>query len=108
MRKQTGCSRYDERPEICRNFECAWKSDPTYPEWMKPDSCNAVAVVRQIEGFKYVELVESAYAKTDTATLLHFIQWAHDTYGNIKVTINGGWRYFGTSDFCRAMQDQQS
>lgn len=99
-----GCTRYEERPSMCRDFECVWKRDSTYPSWMKPSAVNALATIQEVEGIEYATLIESPYQKTDTATVLAFVQWAHDRYGNVKVDINGGWRYFGTPEFCDAMR----
>ena len=39
-----GCTIYEDRPEICRNFQCMWLANPDndYPAWLKPDVCNFV------------------------------------------------------------------
>lgn len=37
-----GCTIYDDRPKLCRIFECAWLTDPTVPEELKPDNSNLI------------------------------------------------------------------
>jgi len=35
--KDKGCTIYEDRPESCRTFECAWLQVPDMPENLKPN-----------------------------------------------------------------------
>jgi hypothetical protein len=39
---EAGCATHDTRPPSCRNFECFWLMDPSFPEDMRPDRCGVV------------------------------------------------------------------
>lgn len=39
---QIGCGIYNERPSVCRRFECAWISAPNLPDEMRPDRCGVL------------------------------------------------------------------
>ncbi len=40
---EQGCNQYDSRPQICRDFQCAWISDTTnIPVWMRPDKAKVI------------------------------------------------------------------
>ncbi len=44
---KTGCGIYNERPEVCRAFTCAWlNKELNLPDWMKPN--NAHVIVQQL------------------------------------------------------------
>jgi hypothetical protein len=38
---QADCTIYDERPESCRSFACAWLAGEM-PDWMRPDRVDAM------------------------------------------------------------------
>lgn len=44
MAEGEGCTIHDERPKLCRMFECAWLTDPTVPERLWPGESHAVIV----------------------------------------------------------------
>ena len=51
-----GCSRYEERPGVCRDFQCQWISDPTMgPEWY-PRTSHMVVSSSAAEGVVYVDV----------------------------------------------------
>jgi hypothetical protein len=39
----TGCGIHPTRPRSCRNFECFWLMDESFPEDLRPDRCGIVA-----------------------------------------------------------------
>ena len=39
---ETGCGIHQTRPQSCRNFECFWLMDETFPEDLRPDLCGVV------------------------------------------------------------------
>lgn len=42
--KKKGCTIYDARPEMCRQFECVWLQDlvGVFPDDLRPDRCRVV------------------------------------------------------------------
>ena len=40
----THCTIHEKRPQVCRDFFCAWVKDKTFsiPEWMKPNLSNVI------------------------------------------------------------------
>lgn len=36
---RTGCEIYDERPPVCRRFQCGWLQAPNLPDALRPDRC---------------------------------------------------------------------
>jgi len=36
-----GCAIYDQRPEVCRRYLCAWMTEDL-PEELKPSNCNFI------------------------------------------------------------------
>ena len=42
--KENKCSIYNERPDFCKSFQCAW-SQHLIPEEMRPDKCNVLVTV---------------------------------------------------------------
>ncbi len=38
-----GCTIYDRRPAVCRDFVCAWAiNDLDYPQWLRPDNARVI------------------------------------------------------------------
>ena len=37
-----GCGIYDERPPVCRRFECGWLQAPNLPDALRPDRCGVL------------------------------------------------------------------
>ena len=42
QRTAQGCAIHADRPQSCRNFECFWLMDDSFPEDMRPDLCGVV------------------------------------------------------------------
>jgi tetratricopeptide (TPR) repeat protein len=51
------CSIYEDRPEACRNYQCAW-SQHLFPEWMKPNLSGVLISVETENGSQYLKVVE--------------------------------------------------
>ena len=39
---ETGCAIHLTRPQSCRNFECFWLMDDSFPDDLRPDLCGVV------------------------------------------------------------------
>lgn len=46
--KVAGCLIHDDRPECCRDFQCVWLGDKTWPEDLSPRKTNCVVVIQSI------------------------------------------------------------
>jgi len=55
--KGNGCGIYDTRPNVCRSFQCLWKTDLNLPEWLKPSLVNVILSTKVLGNFKYIEVV---------------------------------------------------
>jgi hypothetical protein len=55
-----GCSRYAERPKVCRDFECQWLADGTVADYWRPTKSHMVMTSDAEERIVYVD-VDPAY-----------------------------------------------
>jgi len=44
-----GCRIYSRRPKLCADFQCAWLSDPSWPEAWRPDQSGLLCLREEIE-----------------------------------------------------------
>jgi len=44
-----GCTIYEDRPPICRDFQCLWLQDLQMPGWMKPEFSKVIMYQRTYE-----------------------------------------------------------
>lgn len=52
------CSIYKNRPDVCRNFECAWYQN-FFPEWMRPDQCGVLIYFQPWSQGQYLRVLET-------------------------------------------------
>ena len=53
--EEKNCTVHEQRPEVCRNYQCAW-SQGILPEWMKPNKSNALVNVEKWGGNSNAEV----------------------------------------------------
>lgn len=46
--KECGCGIYEDRPQVCKGYQCAW-SQSLFPEEMRPDKCGIIVSVESNE-----------------------------------------------------------
>jgi len=51
---ENGCGVHKARPEVCRNYQCAW-SQHLLPEEMRPDKCDVLVSVENNENGQYLK-----------------------------------------------------
>lgn len=53
------CSIYNDRPQSCHNFQCAWTQN-LFPEWMKPNACGVLVSVEinKNDNVQFLRVVE--------------------------------------------------
>lgn len=54
---QQGCSIYEDRPEGCKKYQCAW-TQHLFPDWMQPNKCGAMISVEQENGGQFLKVTE--------------------------------------------------
>jgi Fe-S-cluster containining protein len=54
--EEGGCGVHKARPEVCRNYQCAW-SQHLLPEEMRPDKSNVLVSVEQNENGQYLKVL---------------------------------------------------
>lgn len=47
---QIGCGIYDERPPVCRRFECGWLQASNLPEALRPDRSGVLFAANDLAG----------------------------------------------------------
>lgn len=78
----SGCSVYEDRPDDpCRTFNCAWITDDSIPEWMKPNISGAIVVVKKLGDFIFPVLIPTN-DDYSINVLSQFILWGLGKYGN--------------------------
>ncbi len=51
---KNGCSIYEQRPiDPCKTFECQWKSNRIFPDWLKPDKSHVIILKRHLDIFDF-------------------------------------------------------
>ena len=98
LNKCGGCTIYEERPEVCRDFRCEWLENPEIPEWMKPSLVNTIIIDQDQADVRYFEVVETD-GKIDSVVLNWIILFAIRNKINLRYSVNGDMNNFGTAEF---------
>lgn len=103
-----GCSIYKDRPlEPCTTYQCGWIKNPDIPEWMKPSEVDAIVDFRELDGMKYLNIVESG-KPLSVSVLGWCIQYATNKGLNLVWEYEGGRNWVGTKEFDAAMRKEQA
>jgi hypothetical protein len=99
------CTVYENRPGTCRNYNCAWKAENTFPMWMRPDLTGLI--ITRIthparEDLNHYEVAESG-GKLTVEMLNWLVQWALDKGVNLFYEIDGKHHAIGSPAFRTAM-----
>lgn len=82
---EDGCNIYDNRPNMCHNYYCAWAQE-LFPEWMKPNECGVVISVetevapRGRIGKQYLKAVYQKELPLNVAEQIQQFVDENDTY----------------------------
>ena len=70
-----GCTIYEDRPSVCRNYRCAWLADQEHfiPEWIKP-SLSGIIITRRHWG-KNKEYIYWAVVECGTPMRADVLHW---------------------------------
>lgn len=95
------CAIYDKRPQLCKDYTCAWLTDTTIPEWMAPRLSNVILTRRVIKDIPYYTAHETV-ERMDTKTLSWLVHWALRKGKNLSYTIDGSSNLIGSDEFLAA------
>lgn len=95
-----GCSIYNDRPKLCRDFKCVWvEQNSPLPEWMYPKVSNIIVTRKEYgNGKDYIEITEAGDV-LKAKILSWFTFYYFSTQIPIAYQIEGGWNYIGPKDF---------
>jgi Fe-S-cluster containining protein len=74
--KEGKCNVYNVRPEVCRNYQCAW-SQHLLPEEMRPDKCGYIVSVEFNDQIgQYLKVIPINNMILDNNIILWFENWS--------------------------------
>ena len=98
-----GCTIYEKRPTLCKQYECLWLQDDAtnIPEWMRPDISKVIITHRNWGNNNensYLSVAESGQ-KIDSVILnwVYMHVSKHNICANIEV--DGTWYQMGPPEF---------
>ena len=53
----SGCLIYNARPQVCKNYQCAWTQE-LFPEWMRPDQSGLMISVEKWTKGQHLRAIE--------------------------------------------------
>ncbi len=95
-----GCSIYEDRPQMCKDYKCEWVSNLDIPEWFNPAVSKTLLTKKQAYGFEFYELLEAGQ-RMDPAILSWIVMHCVNNQYNLKYIVDGGVYKIGMSDFWR-------
>lgn len=102
--KGVGCNDYANRPvEPCVTFQCEWRRNPYFDEWLSPTNSQALFTRQVIEGIPYIAL-SAAGKPLDGKVLTWGIEYAKTNQLNFSWVIDGHHSWVGAPEFCAVME----
>lgn len=99
-----GCTIYAKRPkDPCISYKCGWLTEETFPEWLKPDLINAIIDFRELNGHRYINLVEAGQVVSSKVLTWLFL-YAVNNNLNVVWQVEGGLNYFGNKEFIKEFE----
>ena len=101
------CRIYEDRPENpCRNYNCSWLTEETFPGWMKPELTNTIITKRKINvptqdgmnSYDYYDVIEAG-GKLDSTVLNWLVHWSLETKNNVVYELDGKRHVVGEDGF---------
>jgi hypothetical protein len=78
------CSIYEQRPTVCKNYQCAW-SQGLFTKELKPNKSGILVSVEQQDGVQYLKVLD--LVPNVSYNIIAYIEsWCH-TYGTFYVRI---------------------
>lgn len=101
FKTEGGCAIYQKRPQLCKDYTCAWLNDTSIPEWMAPKLSNIVLTNKVVDGIPYLSANESVDGTTVEA-VLWLVHWALQKGHNLSYRIRGATKLIGSTEFLEA------
>lgn len=99
-----GCTVYAKRPkDPCQSYSCSWLKNKDIPEWMKPNEINAIISEKEIDGIKYLEVVEAGEI-LNSKVLTWLFEYCMLNQINFKWKVDGSNHWIGSQEFADAMR----
>lgn len=104
----SGCTVYEDRPEVCSAFSCAWKDTHFLPEWFKPTESKIICLWRKWKqaedctpedrGGVYLHIVEAG-DKLNSQCFTWLNTYVQAGLLNVKYEFEGRWHWMGSEAF---------
>ena len=107
LSKCGGCTIYEDRPPVCKDFQCDWLINPEIPEWMKPSLANVIVINQDQAKVHYYEIVETD-GKIDSVVLNWILLFAIRNKINLKYSVNFETNMFGSAEFLEYMTNRNN
>jgi Fe-S-cluster containining protein len=70
-----GCGVHKARPEVCRNYQCAW-TQHLLPEEMRPDKCDVIVSVENDENGQHLKVFPINNKKINPEIKEYLKEWS--------------------------------
>lgn len=105
-----GCTIYENRPDVCKKYECLWKTSPAaVPEWMKPNRSDVILSVKVVtdddgEQHEFVQVREGHNTiRGDVLNWVLRLGFNGDGVVNLEYEVGRHWYFYGNSKWIRYM-----
>jgi hypothetical protein len=102
-----GCKEYETRPyDPCVVFQCEWRRNPHFDEWLAPTKTDVIFVRQAHNGFEYLQIAEAGKPASE-----EIIAWAKDYSEkhnmNIKWSVDGVAFFAGSQEFLESVKNER-
>ena len=98
-----GCTIYNDRPyDPCRQYSCLWLKDKNIPNWMKPETSNAILDDAKVDGIPYLRLIEAG-TPLRPEVLTWVVKYAVKNDKNLYWQVNNTAHWIGSKPFMEAI-----
>jgi hypothetical protein len=103
-----GCNDYKNRPvEPCVGFQCEWRRNPYFDEWLSPKNSEAIFTRQSAMGLPFLSLVEAG-KPLDGKVLTWAIEHARSNNLNLVWKTGEHTCWVGSVEFCSVMEKQHN
>lgn len=105
-----GCTIYEDRPNVCKKYECLWKSSPAaVPEWMKPNRSDVILSVKVVtdddgEQHEFIQMREGYNTvRGDVLNWILRLGFNGDGAVNLEYEVGRHWYFYGNAKWIQYM-----
>jgi hypothetical protein len=109
--KNRSCGIYNDKPSGCNNYKCAWLSDSSIPDWMKPELLGFIVdfeIVKllwlneSVKHFNYLRVTQSQ-SEFNNDSFIKVLKYAEDNLYNILWKRNEKIEWSGSKEFSESL-----